>query len=106
LHEALIDFWIAACGGNRSKQDRYPGNGRTLSSAVEGIATSLGLNGIVVTRQRTNKCRCLRIDATEYFRRNAATPTSGDPDPLHEPDQEAERVSFASLLRVDFTGAA
>jgi len=66
--------------------------------------TSLGLNGIVVTRQRTNKCRCLRLDATEYFRRNTETPTSVDPASPHEP--EDDRVSFASLLREDFTGAA
>ena len=62
--------------------------------------TSLGLNGIVVTRQRTNKCRCLWLDATEYFRRNSETsePTSGDPGSPHEPEAEVEQETFASLL--------
>ena len=101
LHAALIDFWNAACGGNRSKQDRYPGNGRTLSSAIEGIATSLGLNGIVVTRQRTNTARLLRLDATEYFRRNTEAS-----EPMHQPEAETDRESFATSLGEGLTGAA
>jgi hypothetical protein len=70
--------------------------------------TSLGLNGIVVTRQRTNKARRLRLDATEYFRRNTETSEAAPNHPASpcEPDPEHDRETFTILLGGALTGAA
>jgi hypothetical protein len=85
LHDALRPYWAQACGANPKDMNRYPGNGRAVSSELNKHGASLRANGIVSEQKREGqeRSRIITLDGTGYFQKHRLT---------GEPTDQAERA--------------
>jgi hypothetical protein len=67
LYEGVKPKWFEVCDGSVKQRNLLPGSPARLTNAIDAIASSLGANGIVFTRSRSNDRRTAQIDARGYF---------------------------------------